>query len=142
MVLNNFIAQKKGKVFPLFIGLPLWIAVSFIFIFINFSTPMWIICIMSILIAVGSSAGNLCTWSMLSDVYDIDELITGKRREGLYSGVTTFVRKFSSGIAVLLLGIGLSALGFDQNEYNVAKETMENFDPEVWANNTIIQGIK
>jgi oligogalacturonide transporter len=94
------------------------------------------------LIAVGSSAGNLSTWSMLTDIYDIDEIRSGKRREGLYAGMTTFIRKFASGFAVLLLGFGLQAMGFDQNEYSVLKAGIGDFDPAAYAQSNVVLGIK
>lgn len=142
MVLNSFLAQKKGKVFPLFIGLPLWILTSLIFIFVNTNTPLIVLCILSILIAVGSSAGNLSTWSMLTDIFDIDEIMTSKRREGLYSGVTTFLRKFASGVAILILGLGLKGLGFDKDKYNLIKSTAQNFNPAEYASGRLVLGVK
>jgi Na+/melibiose symporter-like transporter len=35
--------------------------------------------------------------------------------------MTTFLRKFASGLAVLVLGFGLQAMGFDQNQYSIIK---------------------
>ncbi len=142
MVLNSFLAQKKGKAFPLFIGLPLWILTSVIFIFVDRDTPLIALCVLPVLIAVGASAGNLSTWSMLTDIYDVDEIISSKRREGLYSGVTTFLRKFASGVAVLILGIGLSALGFDKDNYNLLKSTADNFNPAEYATEGLVLGVK
>ncbi|MCL2211491.1 MAG: MFS transporter [Treponema sp.] len=142
MVAQGKLAEKKGKAFPLYIGIPVWILTTIVFIWIDSSVPVIALCIMAALIAVGSSAGNLSTWSMLTDIYDIDEICTGKRREGLYAGMTTFLRKFASGIAVLLIGFGLQAMGFDQNEYSILKASASNFDPASYAQSNIVMGIK
>ncbi|HQE10101.1 MAG TPA: MFS transporter [Bacillota bacterium] len=142
MLLHNRIAQYKGKHYPLYIGLPVWIAASFAFIFITSETPLFVLCILAVLIALGASAGNLATWSMLSDIYDVDELMTSKRREGIYSGITTFIRKFSSGIAVLLLGLGLSLAGFNQNEYNISRSMGAAFNPGEYATTGVALTIK
>jgi oligogalacturonide transporter len=142
MVVNGAIAKKKSKAFPLYIGLPVWILVSLLFIFVDSSTSIVLICLYAALIGYGASAGNLATWSMLSDIYDIDECVTGERREGVYSGMTTFLRKLTSGIAIFILGIGLEAMGFDQNEYNLLKSTTADFDPAAYAQSGIVQGIK
>lgn len=142
MIVNGEIAKKKSKAFPLYIGLPVWILVTLMFIFVDSSTPVLLICLFAALIGYGASAGNLATWSMLSDVFDIDECITGARREGVYSGMTTFLRKFTSGIAIFILGIGMEAMGFDQNEYNLLKSSTANFDPAAYAQSGIVQGIK
>ncbi len=102
------------------------------------------------MIAVGSASGDLATWrpgdlatwSMLSDIYDIDELLTTRRREGVYSGVTTFLRKFGRGVAVLLVGLGLQAIDFDQNEYAVLRAQSLSLDPRDYADNLAVIGIK
>ncbi|MDR0465002.1 MAG: MFS transporter [Treponema sp.] len=142
MALQGRLAEKKGKAFPLYIGIPVWMASSLVFIWLGPGVHTAVLCALAALIAAGSSAGNLSTWSMLADIYDIDEIRTGKRREGLYAGMTTFLRKFASGAAVLLMGFGLQAMGFDQNEYSVLKAGMNNFDPASYAQSGVVTGIK
>jgi len=136
------VARRKGKAFPLYIGLPIWILTMVAFCFIDSGTPVYVLCALAVLIAVGSASGNLSTWSMLTDIYDIDEIRTAKRREGIYSGLTTFLRKFASGVAVLLLGFGLQLFGFDQNQYAILKATSVDFDPATYAQSTLVSGIK
>jgi oligogalacturonide transporter len=142
MAVMGAIAKKKGKAFPLYIGMPVWILTMLAFLFITSGTPVWVLCILAALIAVGSSSGNLSTWSMLTDIYDIDEIRTARRREGAYSGLTTFLRKFASGIAVLLLGFGLQLLGFDQSRYNMLKASTASFDPAAYAGSTLVSGLR
>lgn len=142
MFFHNSIAQKRSKSTPLFIGIPVWIAASVAFAFVTNETPFIILCILAIFIALGAAAGNLATWSMLSDIFDVDELMTGKRREGIYSGFTTFIRKFSSGIAILFLGLGLQMAGFNQNEYNILKSSDTAFDPAQYASSGVVTVIK
>ena len=142
MTVQGEIAKRKGKAFPLYIGIPVWMLSSLVFIWLDSGVSLMVLCILAVLIAVGSSAGNLSTWSMLTDIFDIDELCTGKRREGIYSGITTFLRKFASGVAVLLMGFGLQAMGLDQNEYGILKASMGDFDPAVYAHSNVVAGIK
>jgi len=143
MVLQGKLAEKKGKAFPLYIGLPVWMISTLVFIWLGPGVSVFVLCILAAFIAVGSSAGNLSTWSMLADIYDIDEIRSGKRQEGLYAGMTTFLRKFASGVAVLLLGFGLQFMGFDQNEYTILKEAGGvNFDPALYAQSGVVMGIK
>ncbi len=143
MLIYGSAAKKKGKVFPLYIGIPLWLLTSLLFAFVNSGTPVAVLIVFAVLIAAGASAGNLSTWSMLTDIFDLDEIQTGKRREGIYSGLTTFLRKFASGVAVFILGVGLQALGFDQTEYNLLKsKATTDFDPSAYAQAGIVSGIK
>ena len=136
------IAKRKSKAHPLYIGLPIWMLATTAYIWLDATVPVIVLCILAVLTAVGSSAGNLSTWSMLTDIFEIDEVLTGSRREGIYSGMTTFLRKFSSGIAVLLMGFGFSAIGFDQSEYALLKASLADFDPIVYAQGPIVSGIR
>jgi oligogalacturonide transporter len=143
MAFQGELAKRKGKAFPLFIGMPTWMIATLAFIWLDSSVSVIFLCVLAAFIAVGSSAGNLSTWAMLTDIFDVDEIRTGKRREGIYSGLTTFLRKLASGIAILLLGFGLQVLGFDQNEYIMSKEmSLEAFDPSIYAQTNIVSGIK
>ena len=46
--------------------------------------------------------------SMLADVTDQDELVTGMRREGIFFGILNFGEKIASGVALLLAGVLLN----------------------------------
>jgi len=68
----------------------------------------------------GFALVDLMPWSMLGEVIDEDELRSGERREGVYNGVFTFLRKLGGALGVfLVLGIldlvGLQA-GEEQSE--------------------------
>jgi oligogalacturonide transporter len=43
---------------------------------------------------------------------DVDEIVTGRRREGAFAGVMTFVRKMSQAIALIAVGQILQLSGF------------------------------
>lgn len=62
---------------------------------------------------VGYAVADLMPWSMLPDVIDQDEAETGERREGLYNGLFTFLRKLGGASAVLCIGLALKASGYD-----------------------------
>ncbi|WP_027136709.1 MFS transporter [Gaetbulibacter saemankumensis] len=59
--------------------------------------------------------GSLFTlmMSMTADVIDLDELNTGKRREGIFGAIYWWMVKFGFAIAGLLSGAILSLVGFD-----------------------------
>ena len=92
----------------------MWIAASFAIIFFSSATPAFIVISTCALIGVGSAGLNLFSWSALPDIADVDELITGRRREGLYAGVSTFLRKLSGGVVVGVLGIALDVIGYSK----------------------------
>ncbi|MFN8207251.1 MAG: MFS transporter [Bacteroidales bacterium] len=108
----SYVAQKTDKTVPAYISAGIWIAASIVIAFFTPSTPGYIIIIVCSLIGIGGAGCNLFSWSALPDIADVDELITGRRREGLYSGVSTFLRKLSGGVVVGSLGIALDLIGY------------------------------
>jgi GPH family glycoside/pentoside/hexuronide:cation symporter len=72
-----------------------------------------------IILAVVVGAGNGCTMTLgpavSADVIDSDELETGKRREGAFVGVWSFVDKAAVGLAVFVGLQGLDAIGYEPN---------------------------
>jgi glycoside/pentoside/hexuronide:cation symporter, GPH family len=70
--------------------------------------------------------GSLFTlmMSMTSDVIDIDELNTGKRREGSLGAIYWWMVKFGTAVAGLLSGLILSGVNFIPNAATQTDETM------------------
>ena len=64
--------------------------------------------------------GSLFTimMSMTSDIIDIDELNTGKRREGVFGAIYWWMVKFGFAIAGLLTGAIMSLVGFVPDTIN------------------------
>jgi oligogalacturonide transporter len=110
----SHVAQKTDKTTPAYISAGVWIASSFAIIFFTNDTPGFIVIATCALIGVGSAGLNLFSWSALPDIADVDELITGRRREGLYAGVATFLRKLSGGVVVGVLGVALDVIGYSK----------------------------
>ncbi|MEK8179812.1 MFS transporter [Flavobacterium buctense] len=70
--------------------------------------------------------GSLFTlmMSMTSDVIDIDELNTGKRREGSLGAIYWWMVKFGTAVAGLLSGLILSLVAFQSNAATQTDDTM------------------
>ncbi len=70
--------------------------------------------------------GSLFTlmMSMTADVIDLDELKTGKRREGIFGAIYWWMVKFGLAIAGLLSGVIMSVVGFDPNAATQSEEAI------------------
>ncbi len=70
--------------------------------------------------------GSLFTlmMSMTSDVIDIDELNTGKRREGIFGAIYWWMVKFGAAIAGFFTGLILTIVQFKSGEPTQTYETM------------------
>jgi sugar (glycoside-pentoside-hexuronide) transporter len=73
--------------------------------------PRWTIFAVAGAAGIGYAMADLMPWSMLGDVIDEDELNTGERREGLYAGAFTFLRKLGGATGVLVAGVVLDLSG-------------------------------
>lgn len=64
---------------------------------------------------IGFAYGAAITipWAIVPDVVEYDQLKTGRRREGLYYGGTTFAYKAATGIAFLISSVILWAAGYE-----------------------------
>lgn len=83
-----------------------WIACGLGLAFFQPGWPAWVLFAYVPVIGVGFAVVDLMPWAMLGEVIDEDELESGERREGLYNGMFTFLRKLCGAIAVFaVLGI-------------------------------------
>ena len=62
--------------------------------------------------------------SMTSDICDLDELNSGKRREGIIGAIYWWMVKIGFAIAGLLAGLYMDLVGFDENPANQAVEAI------------------
>ncbi|HKM96547.1 MAG TPA: MFS transporter [Buttiauxella sp.] len=74
--------------------------------------------VFSLLLLVSAFAGvgrggiNYVPWNIYTYIADVDEVITGQRREGIFAGIMTLTRKASQAGAVMLVGIVMQFSGF------------------------------
>jgi GPH family glycoside/pentoside/hexuronide:cation symporter len=76
---------------------------------------VWLVCALGVIAGVGGGCGQVVGPSIQADVVDYDERVTGERKEGIYFAAWAFVRKSAFGIATMLAGLMLSAIGFEPN---------------------------
>ncbi|HTU65112.1 MAG TPA: MFS transporter [Steroidobacteraceae bacterium] len=60
---------------------------------------------------LGRGALNYIPWSVYNYMPDVDEIVTGRRREGAFAGVMTFVRKLMQSVAIFIVTQILDAAG-------------------------------
>jgi len=112
IILFSRLAQKYSKKTPAVVAAAVWIIANALIFFFTPLTPDLLVIAVCSLIGVGAAGCNLVSWSILPDISDVDELMTSRRREGLYSGVSTFLRKLSGGVAVGMIGMFLDLIRY------------------------------
>ena len=77
--------------------------------------PTPLIYLVAAIAGMGFSAQWVCPWSMLPDVVEYDEKMTGERREGIYYGLWAFLTKFTSALGIAVSGWALGLFGYVPN---------------------------
>ncbi|MBF0569765.1 MAG: MFS transporter [Candidatus Omnitrophica bacterium] len=111
--LTTFISTKLGKRKTFLITMTLAI-IGYVLKWVGYNTahPYLLLAAAPFLaFHLGSLFTIVC--SMIADVCDLDELQTGTRREGMFSGIYWWIQKLGMAGASLLSGILLNATGFD-----------------------------
>ncbi len=65
-------------------------------------TDLFWYCAIVVLAGFGRGALNYIPWSIYNYMPDVDEIVTGRRREGAFAGVMTFVRKVMQSAAIFI----------------------------------------
>ena len=106
------VSQRFDKRRIFMLGAGWWIVVQLGILLIGPDDPRWLVFGLMGLAGIGYGMADMMPWAMLGDVIDDDELASGERREGLYAGLFTFLRKLGGASGVALAGFVLDVAGF------------------------------
>lgn len=82
--------------------------------FLGWSQQVTVIALFAITVVFGLSTGGVyyIPWTVYTFLADVDEVLTGRRREGIYAGAMTFAGKLTRSVVVFGMGWTLSQFGF------------------------------
>lgn len=82
--------------------------------FLGWSQQVTVIALFAITVVFGLSTGGVyyIPWTVYTFLADVDEVLTGRRREGIYAGAMTFAGKLTRSVVVFGMGWTLSQYGF------------------------------
>lgn len=113
----SWFSSRYGKKIAYFAGMGIWL-VAQVGLFSLQPGQVGLMYFLGALAGLGVSTAYLIPWSMLPDVIDLDELNTGKRREGFFYAFMVLLQKV--GLAVGLFAVGQA---LEQSGYNGALAT-------------------
>lgn len=139
-LINDTLGFGGGATAMIFVAIPLLVAIASSFFWVKLSEKMskhkvYLIAVIEISLVLltvliipeknyittglmcagagfGMSAIQILPFASLPDVCEVDEYVNGVRREGAYYGITQFMYKLASGIAVALASAILGAFGY------------------------------
>ncbi|NHZ85380.1 MAG: MFS transporter [Planctomycetia bacterium] len=105
------IGVKIGKIRAYTIGL-LILSVMLFSLFFTKSSQLNLFYVQIFLLGIGFSSFQLFPFSMLPDTIEFDELQSGMRREGVFSGIWSSTQKTAYSVGPSIVGFTLSMSGF------------------------------
>jgi sugar (glycoside-pentoside-hexuronide) transporter len=110
------LARGRDKSHVFILGSIWWMVLSLGMALVQPEWPRWIVLAYVPLVGIGFAVVDVMPWSMLGEVIDQDDLLSGERREGLYNGMFGFLRKLGGAIGVFLVMGVLDLLGYEKGE--------------------------
>lgn len=107
------VSERFGKKAVYYMGMILWIIAQGGLFFLQKGQIGWMY-FLAVIAGFGVSVAYLIPWSMMPDVIELDELQTGKRREGIFYAFMVFLQKMGLALGLFLVGIALQSAGFKE----------------------------
>jgi len=105
------VSQRLEKKVVYLLGMGFWIIAQLGLFFLQ-PGQITLMYILAITAGFGVSVAYLIPWSMLPDVIEVDELKTGKRREGVFYAFMVLLQKLGLALGLFLVGQALELAGF------------------------------
>ena len=107
-----WLSKRTSKVRGYIVGLAIW-AVAMVFSFLLSPDNGWLwVYIFAGVVGIGTGGIVVMIYAIFPDIPDVDELSSGERREGIYSALVTFIRKFSSALAIFAVSNVIGWAGY------------------------------
>jgi oligogalacturonide transporter len=107
-----WLSKRTSKPTSYIIGALLAMATMACSLIVTPKAPDFAVYLIAVMMGLGSGGVVIMVYAMFPDIPDIDELVSGERREGIYAALTTFSRKLSSAFAVFIVSQLLSITGY------------------------------
>jgi GPH family glycoside/pentoside/hexuronide:cation symporter len=117
------IGKKLGKIKSYYIGLALF-TIMMGSLFFTSASQLWLFYAQVFMAGIGFSSFQLFPFSMLPDTIEYDQMQSGLRREGIFSGMWSAGQKIAYSVGPPIVGFALAISGF----------VMEGVQPESVAN--------
>jgi len=105
------VGKRSGKIKSYYIGLAIF-AVFMASLFLTSPSLLWLFYVQVFLAGIGFSSFQLFPFSMLPDTIEYDQMQSGLRREGVFSGMWSAGQKIAYAMSPAIVGYALALSGF------------------------------
>jgi len=105
------VGKRLGKIKSYYLGLAIF-AVFMASLFLTSPSLLWLFYVQVFLAGIGFSSFQLFPFSMLPDTIEYDQMQSGLRREGVFSGMWSAGQKIAYAMSPAIVGYALALSGF------------------------------
>jgi len=105
------IGKRLGKIKSYYIGLAIFTVMMAALFFVN-ASALWLFYALVFFAGIGFSSFQLFPFSMLPDTVEYDQMQSGLRREGIFSGMWSAGQKIAYSVGPPIVGFALALSGF------------------------------
>ncbi len=109
---SDFLAGRIGKRSTYLVSAVLWILGFAMVPLLGAETPVLLVYVFAALFGAGAGGIQNMVFAMFADIPDVDELFSGTRREGLFSGIFALLRKTGGALVMFFVGNGIQWAGY------------------------------
>lgn len=106
------ISQKIGKKRSYMTGMSIFSTAVILVAYTADRVPLSVLILYMVLAGIGLSTHYVMPYSLIPDVVENNYAETGKRREGIYYGLWTFLSKLGQAVSALVIGIILTLVHY------------------------------
>ncbi|MBQ7687811.1 MAG: MFS transporter [Clostridia bacterium] len=110
---NYFLNRYFGKRISGTLFTPIMVSGLLLYAFVKENTPSAVLFLATVLYNFGFSGPGFALETIQPDITDVDEMITGRRREGVIATFRSFVAKTINSFMTGILGFSLKFFGYD-----------------------------
>jgi len=118
-----WLAKRLEKKTVFIIATVSWVAVQLSILLIPRGARM-LAYVVAFAAGLGVSSAHVLPNAMSPDVVEVDELMSGRRQEGIYAGFSVFIRKLSTGLVLSTIGPLLAWSGYMEGGVEQSAQTM------------------
>ncbi len=106
------LSRRTSKIRGYIIGLIIWVAAMIVSFLLSPTNGAAWVYVFAAIVGLGTGGIVVMIYAIFPDIPDVDELRSGERREGIYSALVTFIRKFSSALAIFAVSNAIGWAGY------------------------------
>ncbi len=105
------VGKRLGKIKSYYIGLAIFTVMMAAMFFVS-ASQLWLFYALVFMAGIGFSSFQLFPFSMLPDTIEYDQMQSGLRREGVFSGMWSAGQKIAYAVGPAIVGFALALSGF------------------------------